>query len=352
MRRQKFLRTRAQAQAFQRLKCAELAHAAPNDSPVGKAERQAIRLARARGVDLMTAVQCYLEHQQARRQSVPFAALVASRLAEAKREAVSVEYQANLSRFFARALAAWGEKLTCEITPDDVAHLVFSQPVTATTKRDYLRYLSTLFRHAQARGWAEKNPAAAVKAPKVLAPAPGILSPGQAAALLAACSAPVLPSVAIGLYAGLRMAEIKRLHWDEVLWDREVIEVPAAKSKTASRRLVRIEPVLRRILAPYVEKFSDSLAKHAIWPANGSRMLDAAKVAAGWRGRWGAAKDAPVWPDNALRHSYASYHLAHFRDAARTALELGHSTTQMLFQHYRELVTGQDAKKFWATETD
>jgi hypothetical protein len=32
------------------------------------------------------------------------------------------------------------------------------------------------------------------------------------------------------------------------------------------------------------------------------------------------------WPRNALRHSFASYHIAHFRDAAALALKMGHAT--------------------------
>jgi hypothetical protein len=36
------------------------------------------------------------------------------------------------------------------------------------------------------------------------------------------------------------------------------------------------------------------------------------------------AADIEEWPDNALRHSFASYHLAHLKNAASTALELGH----------------------------
>lgn len=53
------------------------------------------------------------------------------------------------------------------------------------------------------------------------------------------------------------------------------------------------------------------------------------------------------WPPNALRHSFASYHLAHFRDAAQLALELGHTTTEVLFNHYREVVTPEEAEKYW-----
>jgi integrase len=49
-----------------------------------------------------------------------------------------------------------------------------------------------------------------------------------------------------------------------------------------------------------------------------------------------------------LRHSFASYHLAHFQDAAATALQMGHTTTTMLFEHYREIVTREQAAKFWS----
>jgi hypothetical protein len=53
------------------------------------------------------------------------------------------------------------------------------------------------------------------------------------------------------------------------------------------------------------------------------------------------------WPRNALRHNFASYHLAWYRDASRTALELGHSESRTLFAHYSELVTREAAKEYW-----
>ena len=45
------------------------------------------------------------------------------------------------------------------------------------------------------------------------------------------------------------------------------------------------------------------------------------------------------WPKNALRHSFASYHLAAHKNAAETALQLGHMDARVLFAHYRELVS-------------
>ena len=53
------------------------------------------------------------------------------------------------------------------------------------------------------------------------------------------------------------------------------------------------------------------------------------------------------WPRNAMRHSYASYHISHFRDSAALALELGHTTTALIFQHYRQVVRAADAEKYW-----
>ena len=54
------------------------------------------------------------------------------------------------------------------------------------------------------------------------------------------------------------------------------------------------------------------------------------------------------WPHNALRHSFASYHLALHKDAAKTALELGHTESVTLFRHYREIVHSAEADAFWA----
>jgi len=53
------------------------------------------------------------------------------------------------------------------------------------------------------------------------------------------------------------------------------------------------------------------------------------------------------WPQNGLRHSYATYRLAQCQDAAKVALEMGNTPT-MIFRHYRELVLPQDAAAWWS----
>jgi integrase len=53
------------------------------------------------------------------------------------------------------------------------------------------------------------------------------------------------------------------------------------------------------------------------------------------------------WKPDIMRHSFASYHLAYLQSADKTALEMGHRDTQMLFRHYRELVKYEDSKQYW-----
>ena len=54
-----------------------------------------------------------------------------------------------------------------------------------------------------------------------------------------------------------------------------------------------------------------------------------------------------VWKHNGLRHSFCSYRLASIKNAAQVALEAGNSP-QMIFAHYRQIVTESEATKWFA----
>ena len=54
------------------------------------------------------------------------------------------------------------------------------------------------------------------------------------------------------------------------------------------------------------------------------------------------------WLRDGLRHTYGSYHIALHQDAAKTAFEMGHrGNSDLVYQHYRKLVTKSDAERFW-----
>jgi hypothetical protein len=54
-----------------------------------------------------------------------------------------------------------------------------------------------------------------------------------------------------------------------------------------------------------------------------------------------------TYPQNSGRHCFSSYHVALNGDAAQTALMLGHPNPALLYRTYRELVTFEEAEKFW-----
>jgi integrase len=58
------------------------------------------------------------------------------------------------------------------------------------------------------------------------------------------------------------------------------------------------------------------------------------------------------WSKDVMRHCFGSYLLAHNEDAPKTAMQMGHSGVDVLFNHYRNLVKKQDAVDYWNIEPD
>lgn len=177
------------------------------------------------------------------------------------------------------------------------------------------------------------NPVAGVAKPKVVRTPPAIWTPEDLAKLLTAAPAELVPLIALGAFAGLRATELLRLNWDEINLERKFIEVRADKAKSARRRLVKVEPNLAAWLTPHGGKSGE------IWPK-------------GWRSYYGATAKLVhelelEWPENGLRHSFASYHLARFENAEALALQMGHTSSRMVFEFYREVVSSQAAQVYW-----
>jgi integrase len=203
--------------------------------------------------------------------------------------------------------------------------------LSPVTRNHIRRLLVVAFNFARSRGYCIDNPAEkTAKAREIDSPV-GILTAVQTARLLESAPVELVPYVAIGAFAGLRRAELERLDWREVDLQSGLIEVTAANAKSARRRFVKIQPNLVRWLQPYAQLHG------SVTPSGYAKLLLAAREAAG----------ITQWPPNALRHGFASYHLAHFNDAAALALELGHSNSQLVFQHYRQLVRPREAERYW-----
>jgi integrase len=319
-----FFETKKAAQTFAQIK--------NNERLIGETEG-AKQLAEF-GKTIADAIAFYLHYLQAqsKNRKCTFAELGTElRTAKAK-DGASAAYLTGLKCRLGQFENSFGKRLVSEIRTDEIDDWLRGLDVSAVSRNNSRRILRTAFSFALACNYCFENPVTKTAKAKERAGIPGILTVTQAARLLENATPDVLPYLAIGLFAGLRRAEIERLDWSEIDFESGLIEVTAQNSKTAQRRLVTMQPNLREWLLP--------LRKHKgnVTPSNCFReSFEQAREAAG----------IAEWPDNALRHSFASYHLAAFKNAASTALELGHHDSRITFAHYRELVKPKDAERYW-----
>ena len=198
------------------------------------------------------------------------------------------------------------------------------------TARGYLGDVRTMFNAAVKRGYLPRNPALGVELPRSNDQGEiHIHTPDQVRQVLETArraDLDVCRLMAIRYFTGIRSAEAQRLREGEIKLDQDLIEVPAAKSKTRSRRLVTIQPNLRAWLDLGGELRPMSPDKTV------RRVLKLSKV---------------EWAHNVTRHSFVSYHMAKFQNAAKTAIEAGHAEA-IMFKHYRALVTPAQAEEFWS----
>ena len=110
--------------------------------------------------------------------------------------------------------------------------------------------------------------------------------------------------------------------------------VSAKKAKTARRRLIPIANNLAQYLRPYVGMTG------LVWPKGGRVYHKAIN-------QLRSKIEMPYWPPNALRHSFASYHLAKYCNASELMLYMGHTSTKQIFEAYRELVHPPAAHAYW-----
>jgi integrase len=212
------------------------------------------------------------------------------------------------------------------------------------SRKNYRTLIVTLFHYAKDMGYLPKGQETEADGLSVVKYGGGdieIYTPRELAALLAHADEHTLPFICFGAFAGLRSAEILRLTWDCVRWDQGVIEIRAKAAKTGQRRLVPIQEALRSFLRDHVVKQTGlvihgvKIALRLTWAAQKADLAEKKEGRAG-----------VDWKRNALRHSYASYRLAEIQNAAQLALEMGNSPT-IIFQHYRELVTAPEARKWF-----
>ena len=333
----KFFASRGQAEAFAHLQRVDLSNHGMKGaalSQTGRAEYlDCIAKLAPFKIGLREAVEILLPSLVARNQTVEVSKAVKTMLDVQTRDGASRRHVEDLRSRLGQFTRAFEERTLVSFNAPEIDIWLRSLPVANLTRNNFRRVVSGLFAFGLVRGWCVENPVAKLSKAKVPAGKVGILTPEQTARLLVNAPVDTVAPLAIAAFCGLRRAELERLDWREVHLAKGLIEVAADKAKTARRRFIPIRENLAAWLASYAR------ATGPVCPINWRVHFDKAREL--------AKLDGAAWPDNGLRHSFASYHAARFQDAGKLAAEMGHTTPTVVFQHYRELVEPDTAARYW-----
>jgi integrase len=269
--------------------------------------------------------------------------IVIELLVAKERDGLSSRYLETLRSHLNRFAAVFKDSATSigDVTSHLIVDWLTSLKVGLRARNNIRMSVITLFHFARAQGYLPKGQSTEAddvsKAKDRRHGKIGILTPAQMAKIMKHSTAERSVYFALGGFAGLRRAEIERLEWSDFNFERAHITVGADKAKTATRRLVPIQPNLMQWLAPW---------RGCVGYVFGGRRRVADAIAAAVK-QLGGDWPGMEWPDNGLRHSYATYRLAAIADSARVALEMGNSV-QKLMTNYRELADERDAKAWFS----
>ena len=277
----------------------------------------------------------YIKHSKMRETSLTCLDIADKLLLRIDKEGKGKRHLDDVTSRLNRFTEDYGDWMACDVSTEIIDEFLDGLRVANQTKLNYRNKVNQLFIYAVKIGACERNPVEDAIKPKAVGSDIGILTSKQIAALLDAASDDIIPGLAIGFFAGLRESEIQRLDWKDVDLEEGHIQISAKNAKSAQRRIVKISENLKAWLLPFEQK-EGRVVGDVTWRWRTGKEL--AREAAGIK----------KWPPNGARHSFASYHLAEYEDAGKTALELGHSNQRIIFQHYRQIVKPKEAHTYWS----
>jgi site-specific recombinase XerD len=142
-----------------------------------------------------------------------------------------------LKKRLATFCADFGDRPIAAITVEELDDWLRNLNCGPKSRANYRANVGVMFSYTKRRRVIDSNPVLRTAQPELIDKAPEIFSVDDLAALFnpATTRAPeVVPMLAIGAFAGVREAEIKRLKWSEVDQKRGHIEIKSSKSQVCT----------------------------------------------------------------------------------------------------------------------
>ncbi len=192
--------------------------------------------------------------------------------------------------------------------------------------------LHSIFAYGLRREWCDNNPVSRIEVPEVKEREIIPLTPAEVrrlerTALRQEYRDMRLP-LQLMLYCGVRPAEVARLRPEDIRWQEKELIIRPATSKTGGGRIIPLRHIERQEVLQ-------------IAPRN-------------WATRWRALRKSAGfdhWQSDVLRHTFASYHAAFFRDLGALQLEMGHRDSSLLRTRYVSPICYREAAAFWTSNS-
>ena len=251
----------------------------------------------------------------------------------------------------ARVLDDYGAVRLSELTRNDLQDLASRLLADGLDPSTALMPLRAIFRRAVSRGEVAVNPTTGLELPAVRGRRDRIVSPAQAAKLLAALQDEDRALWATALYAGLRRGELLALRWEDVDLPVGVVRVeraydPVARvfvspKSRAGTRTVPVPTVLREHLA--AQRLRTGRAHGLAFSTDPDTPFDYLRVTRRAQSAWKEAELDPIGLHEA-RHTFASLMIAAGVNAKALATYMGHSSITITLDRYGHLFQGNEGE--------
>jgi integrase len=234
-----------------------------------------------------------------------------------------------------------------------VADTLSGRGLSASSVRNTIMALRALYAWARPRGLAYQQPCDGVRLPGGEEQRMRVVSPDQAALLVAALTGHDRTAFALACYAGLRAGELLALDWDHVdlelrvirverAWDHGSKEFIAPKSKAANR-VVPITERLWLVLTGHREALGSTGLLLPALRGEPSRPMGHSALVKRLKKRWAKAGLEPLKLHEG-RHTFASLLIAAGANAKAITTYMGHSSIQVTYDRYGHLMPGSEAE--------
>ncbi len=257
--------------------------------------------------------------------------------------------KSNYGGTCARLRTEFGDRVVASLAANELQAVLCPPGATGASILDRHRHGRAWWGFCAKQGWCSLEVFKAIEAPRGATDGGeiSVVTPEDARALLEVTAANYPQAVAhfaLALFAGIRSEEITRLDESDVSADG--IELHALVTKKGRRRHIEPNATLRAWLERYpftqVARWSDVSAacrRLAGWQLS-ARLLAGRELEPATRG---------AWPQNCLRHSFASYAIASGVSLESLMFSFGHSgtTPSLLREHYLGRVNKRDALEYF-----